>query len=70
MSPYLKTGEKVVIVSKCVFPSDRLNQGHTEPYIVIQPQPTFNTAYGAAVSPLHDSFLVTTRPCPSIKIPR
>lgn len=49
MPPYLEIGEKVVIVSKCVFPSDRLNQGHTEPYIVIQP--TFNTAYGAAVSP-------------------
>ncbi|KAL9573741.1 hypothetical protein ACKAV7_002285 [Fusarium commune] len=34
-----------------------LEQGHTEPYIVIQPQPTFNTAYGAAVFPSMIPFL-------------
>ncbi|KAI1067031.1 hypothetical protein LB506_004161 [Fusarium annulatum] len=56
--PYLiKFGEKAVIVSKCVFPSDRLNQGHTEPYIVIQPPPTPNSAYGAAVFPSMIPFL-------------
>ncbi|RBR10093.1 hypothetical protein FVER53590_04673 [Fusarium verticillioides] len=46
-----------------------LEQGHTEPYIVFQPPPTPNTAHGAAVFPLYDSFLVTPRPCPSINIP-
>ncbi|KAF4453083.1 mortality factor 4-like protein 1 [Fusarium austroafricanum] len=49
---------------------EQMNQGLYQalPTTAIEPQPALHKAYSAA-TPLHDSFIVTPRSCPNIKLP-